>query len=138
MWSDGEPIDPSPTIDQAVNGGFPWLEIRCARCEGARSEVGERSVEPESFVEACPHRGVGEDLGRHVDRIAPTRRRPCIRPSTSVSTLRKSPNAQMPDRTGRKRFATMTSLSGTMCRRRRNLLFQVPNRGPKPFLRQAD
>ena len=33
MWSDGEPIDPSPTIDQAVNGGFPWLEIQCA---GAR------------------------------------------------------------------------------------------------------
>jgi len=23
LWSDGEPIDPSPTIDQAVNGGFP-------------------------------------------------------------------------------------------------------------------
>jgi hypothetical protein len=33
MWSDGEPIDPSPTIDQAVNGGFPRLEIRCARCK---------------------------------------------------------------------------------------------------------
>jgi hypothetical protein len=32
MWS-GEPIDPSPTIDQAVNGGFPWLEIQCARCK---------------------------------------------------------------------------------------------------------
>jgi hypothetical protein len=31
MWSDGEPIDPSPTIDQAINGGFPWLEIQCAR-----------------------------------------------------------------------------------------------------------
>src|SRR5437899_114245 len=30
MSSDGEPIDPSPTIDQAVNGGFPWLEILCA------------------------------------------------------------------------------------------------------------
>ena len=28
MWSDGEPIDPSPTIDQAINGGFPWLEIQ--------------------------------------------------------------------------------------------------------------
>lgn len=26
MWSDGGPIDPSPTIDQAINGGFPWLE----------------------------------------------------------------------------------------------------------------
>lgn len=33
MWSDGEPIDPSPTIDQAVNGGFPWLQIQCARCK---------------------------------------------------------------------------------------------------------
>src|ERR1700724_4383074 len=33
MWSDGEPIDPSPTIDQAINGGFAWLEIRCSRCK---------------------------------------------------------------------------------------------------------
>src|SRR5258707_10060135 len=31
MWSDGEPIDPSPTIDQAVHGGFPLLEIQCSR-----------------------------------------------------------------------------------------------------------
>jgi hypothetical protein len=23
MWSDGGPVDPSPTIDQAVNGGYP-------------------------------------------------------------------------------------------------------------------
>jgi hypothetical protein len=21
MWADGEPIDPSPTVDQAINGG---------------------------------------------------------------------------------------------------------------------
>src|SRR6201992_4317683 len=50
MWADGEPIDPSPTIDQAINGGFPrtatppacqhllygaqqGLEIRCSRCK---------------------------------------------------------------------------------------------------------
>jgi hypothetical protein len=33
MWSDGEPIDPSPNIDQAINGGFPWLEIQCSRCK---------------------------------------------------------------------------------------------------------
>jgi phage FluMu protein Com len=32
-WSDGEPIDPSPTIDQAIHGGFPWLEIQCSRCK---------------------------------------------------------------------------------------------------------
>src|ERR1700681_964095 len=33
MWSDGEPIDPSPTIDQAINGGFPgWrFSARAAR-----------------------------------------------------------------------------------------------------------
>src|SRR6478735_7611429 len=34
MWANGEPIDPSPTIDQALNGGFPWVEIRYER--GAR------------------------------------------------------------------------------------------------------
>jgi len=36
MWSAGEPIDPSPTIDQAVNGGFPWLQIECSRCRTPR------------------------------------------------------------------------------------------------------
>ncbi|MGY3511270.1 hypothetical protein [Bradyrhizobium lupini] len=36
MWSDGEPIDPSPTIDQAINGGYPWLEIECSRCKTKR------------------------------------------------------------------------------------------------------
>ena len=33
MWSDGGPIDPSPTIDQAINGSYPWLEIKCSRCK---------------------------------------------------------------------------------------------------------
>jgi len=32
MWSDGGPMDPSPTIDQAISGGLPWLEIKCSRC----------------------------------------------------------------------------------------------------------
>jgi hypothetical protein len=36
MWSDGGPIDPSPTIDQAINGGFSWLEIECSRCKAKR------------------------------------------------------------------------------------------------------
>ncbi|RYH67990.1 MAG: hypothetical protein EON54_03255 [Alcaligenaceae bacterium] len=36
MWADGEPIDPSPTVDQAINGGFPWLQIECSRCKTAR------------------------------------------------------------------------------------------------------
>jgi len=36
MWSVAEPIDPSPTIDQAINGGFPWLQIECSRCKTPR------------------------------------------------------------------------------------------------------
>lgn len=36
MWAMGEPIDPSPRIDQAVNGGYPWLEIECSRCKTRR------------------------------------------------------------------------------------------------------
>lgn len=36
MWADGGPIDPSPTVDQAVNGGYSWLEIECARCKTKR------------------------------------------------------------------------------------------------------
>jgi hypothetical protein len=37
MWADGEPIDPSPTVDQAINGGYPWLEIACSRCRTPRT-----------------------------------------------------------------------------------------------------
>jgi hypothetical protein len=33
MWADGEPIDPSPTVDQVINGGYPWLQIECSRCK---------------------------------------------------------------------------------------------------------
>ncbi|WP_183259415.1 hypothetical protein [Bradyrhizobium sp. CIR48] len=36
MWADGEPIDPSPTIDEAINGGYAWLEIECSRCKTRR------------------------------------------------------------------------------------------------------
>ncbi|OSJ18115.1 hypothetical protein BST63_06600 [Bradyrhizobium canariense] len=36
MWSDGEPIEPSPTIDQAINGSYRWLQIECSRCKAAR------------------------------------------------------------------------------------------------------
>lgn len=36
MWADGSPIDPSPTVDQAINGGYAWLEIECPRCKSRR------------------------------------------------------------------------------------------------------
>ncbi|GLR99284.1 hypothetical protein GCM10007858_69270 [Bradyrhizobium liaoningense] len=36
MWADGGPIDPSPMIDQAMNGGYSWLQIECSRCRATR------------------------------------------------------------------------------------------------------
>jgi hypothetical protein len=51
MWSDGEPIDPSPTIDQAVNGGFSWLEIQCARCKSPSDvDLAAMKHPPTTFV----------------------------------------------------------------------------------------
>ncbi|CCD90009.1 conserved protein of unknown function [Bradyrhizobium sp. ORS 285] len=38
IWANGGPVDPSPALDQAINGGYPWLEIECSRCK-ARREV---------------------------------------------------------------------------------------------------
>ncbi|WP_456861195.1 hypothetical protein [Bradyrhizobium sp. USDA 4503] len=37
MWADGGPVDPSPSIDQAINAGYPWLEIKCSRCKTPRA-----------------------------------------------------------------------------------------------------
>jgi hypothetical protein len=37
IWADGEPVDPSPTVDQAINGGYLWLEIACSRCRSPRT-----------------------------------------------------------------------------------------------------
>ncbi|MGJ4941436.1 hypothetical protein ACQR1W_12755 [Bradyrhizobium sp. HKCCYLS1011] len=45
MWADGEPTDPSPTVDQAINGGYPWLEIACSR----------RRTERDVDLAALPH-----------------------------------------------------------------------------------
>lgn len=51
MWSDGEPIDPSPTVDQAINGGFQWLEIRCSRCRTPSDvDLGALRHPPTTFV----------------------------------------------------------------------------------------
>lgn len=36
MWADGGPIDPSPSVDQAINGAHAWLEIECSRCKARR------------------------------------------------------------------------------------------------------
>jgi phage FluMu protein Com len=51
MWADGGPIDPSPTIDQAVNAGSPWLEIECSRCKTKRDvDLAALRHPPTTFV----------------------------------------------------------------------------------------
>ncbi|MCS3979530.1 phage FluMu protein Com [Bradyrhizobium japonicum] len=48
MWANGEPINPSPTVDQAFNGSYPWLEIQCSRCK-TRSDV-DLAALPHAFT----------------------------------------------------------------------------------------
>jgi len=51
MWSDGGPVDPSPTVDQAINGGYPWLEIECSRCKTRRDvDMAALRHPPTTFV----------------------------------------------------------------------------------------
>jgi phage FluMu protein Com len=51
MWADGGPIDPSPTIDQAVNGGYSWLEIECSRCKTRRDvDLAALRHPPNTFI----------------------------------------------------------------------------------------
>jgi hypothetical protein len=54
MWSDGEPIDPSPTIDQAINGGFSTMQHKVQKL---RKKLGL----PSTFTfDACRHGGMTE------------------------------------------------------------------------------
>jgi hypothetical protein len=51
MWANGEPIDPSPSVDQAINGGYPWLEIECSRCKTKRDvDLAALRHPPTTFV----------------------------------------------------------------------------------------
>ena len=51
MWADGGPIDPSPTIDQALNGGYAWIEIECSRCRTKRDvDMAALRHPPTTFV----------------------------------------------------------------------------------------
>lgn len=51
MWAAGGPIDPSPSIDQAINAGYPWLEIRCSRCKAPRAvDLGALRYVPSTMV----------------------------------------------------------------------------------------
>ena len=76
MWSDGEPVDPSPNIDQAVNGGFPWLEIRCARRAPreealAKTELEEGLAALTARIPPLQLNGEPPEIRGHVVALAP-------------------------------------------------------------------
>jgi len=51
MWADGEPIVPSPTIEQAINGSFRWLEVECSRCRTPNDvDLADLSGPPTTFI----------------------------------------------------------------------------------------
>ena len=51
MWASGGPANPSPTVDQAINGGYPWLEIECSRCKTKRDvDLAALRHPPTTFV----------------------------------------------------------------------------------------
>jgi phage FluMu protein Com len=51
MWADGGPIDPSPSVDQAINGAYAWLEIECSRCKTCREvDLATLRHPPTTFV----------------------------------------------------------------------------------------
>lgn len=51
MWAEGGPIDPPPTVDHAINGGYGWLEIECSRCKTRREvDLATLCHPPTTFV----------------------------------------------------------------------------------------
>ncbi|MFC7701539.1 hypothetical protein ACFQX9_33290 [Bradyrhizobium sp. GCM10028915] len=51
IWANGGPIDPSPTIDQAIGGGYRWIEIECSRCRTKRDvDMAALRHPPTTFV----------------------------------------------------------------------------------------
>ena len=51
MCADGGPVDPSPSVDQAINGGYSWLEIECSRCRTKRDvDLAALRHPPTTFV----------------------------------------------------------------------------------------
>jgi hypothetical protein len=82
MWSDGGPAQPSPTIGRAINGGFPWLEVKCSRCRTPSSvDLAAISRPPDTSVHLleglldCRKCKKAKWMGRGVlKQLAPRRR----------------------------------------------------------------
>jgi hypothetical protein len=68
MQSDGGPIDPSPTVDRAINCGYGRLEIECSRCRAKRDV---QLAVPRRVGTTCVH-----DLARRLIKVQDRRETP--------------------------------------------------------------
>ena len=84
MWSEGGPAQPSPTIGQALNADYRWLEVLCTRCRKRLSvdlslikrpsDTGIHQLENSLRHEAC--RRHGETPFTILKQLAKTQREP--------------------------------------------------------------
>jgi hypothetical protein len=84
MWSEGGPAQPSPTIGQALNADYRWLEVLCTRCRKRLSvdlSIIKRPADTEIHQlenslrhEACRRRG--ETPFTILKQLAKTQREP--------------------------------------------------------------
>ena len=92
MWAVGEPIDPSPTVDQAINGGFPWLEIECSRCRIKRDvSLAELRVSTRHASTTLPPACAASDARKHEN--APWRHCCSWRPTDGTPRRRRDAGA---------------------------------------------
>jgi hypothetical protein len=57
MWADGGPIDPCPTIDQAINGGYTCIHLMRASADRWPDHVRLSDVELKFTCKACGRKG---------------------------------------------------------------------------------
>ena len=81
MWADGGPIDPSPTIDQAINGGYAWLENASDHWLSTRAQT-----------ERAPGRNLEPSLRRARGGATRDRNRRSSPASSSCGTLVSAPD----------------------------------------------
>jgi hypothetical protein len=64
------PAQPSPTLGDALNGGYPYLEVKCLGCETTKrwrstSFAGRRRRRSMSLSDTCAAKIVHDRAGAH-------------------------------------------------------------------------
>jgi hypothetical protein len=95
MWNDGEPIDPSPTIDQAVHGGVLGISRLEPGAGSALQLVPDLTAD--AFVTDGTHRFRLRVVAQHCAATLPSRRAAGVQASGGFSGAEKAtPSSRSP------------------------------------------